>query len=393
MRRAFNDNSPQTDIAKYRTFLKSLAYINGEAIANRPETEAKLRKDFRAFLIDCNMPLAAKNFDALLAEKSGDKARRNDGTIGWYHEFIPVLMGLNLAVLGKKGGGFDLKDLDEYGGMEAFIISHLRHDSVEDHISDAAMKAEQEKYRDEIKIENPAYDLNKANIIIYHSLNNIDLMSQRRLFHEDGSKVIVNGKHAKEEVKIYTSRMVNAESPFSFMLKLKDIIQNSSTFLGANKFDSPEKRQAKCDGYEDMYGPRYGFTDTARAKWPAFSPAIHTLDCMMGFILYPHFRYMESVDLSYPDKTPSDHPVSSRFVHGATKLNLIPEGLNPIAISLKRMTASVDPAKDAAKFSRLENFMEKVIKRALERHANKFPYLFQPAPPLPEASIPAHVVH
>ncbi len=386
LRRAFNDNYPQTDIAKYEAFLKSLAFIKSEEIANHPETEAKLRKDFRAFLIDCNMPLAAKNFDALLKEKSGDNARRNDGTVGWYHEFIPITMMLNLAVLGKKRGGFDIKDLDEHGGMETVLVTHLRHDSLEDHISAAAMKSEQEKYRDEIKAENPAYDLDKANTVIGHSLNNIDLMSQRRLFHEDGSKVIVNGKHAKEDVRTYTRRMVWHEnaSPIPYMCKQSDIVINAATMLGAEKFDDPEKRLHKFNSYEDMYGRRYGYTGAARDKWPAFSTAINTLDGSMGFSIYPHFRRLE-IDGVYPDKVPNDDPVEiGPYMSRVVKLNLLPEGMNPNHILMKRMKdeaerafSVTDPLQQPARAERLKNFIPCVIVPALKPYGHKFPYLSQ----------------
>lgn len=397
IKHAFNDNAPQadsteqTDIAKYSAFLDSLAFITTEEIANRPETEAKLRKEFRSFLIDCNMPLAAKNFDALLEEKSGDKARRNDGTVGWYHEFIPITMMLHLAVLGKENGGFDIKDMDEHGGMETLLITHLRHDSVEDHISAAAMTAEQEKYRDEIKAENPAYDLDKENTVIRHSLNDIDLMSQRRLFNEDGRKVIVNGKHEKEDVKVYTARMIYADSPFPFMLKLADIIQNSSTFLGARKFDDPAKRLEKCNAYEDMYGPRYGFTDLAKEKWPEFKEAIQTLDDMMGFILYRHFRYLESVDLANPKKIPFDSiPATSRFNKGAMAIPL-PIGISPIATSLVRMAHAVDP-EDAEKHARYLPFMGKVIKPSFNLFEGKIQYPYDNTPPLISNRLPTPVV-
>lgn len=372
------------------------AGIPDEAVANTAEMEKELYENLRAILLAGNMPLAVKNLDALRAEKSGDKSRRNDGTVGWYHELIPIVMMIELARLGKKGGGFDLKDLDEHGGLEVLICTHLRHDSVEDHIRKEVLRKDLQRMVAEIRLENPNYDVDHAQIMVEKIVNKVDQMSQKRLFHPDGSKVIENGRHAKEDVKLYTLRMINDDkaNPVVYMLKLCDIIVNSATMFGAGKFASPEKRKQKFNDYEDMFGQRYGFTDMARSKWPEFSAALHTLDCTMAFILYPHFRYMESVDLAYPNKTPMNIPVGiMRSLPGALRFENLAPGLNPVHIFLKRMQSSVDPAENPEKSERLQDFMKNVMAPTVSRYANKFPYLFQPAPPLPEASIPAPVVH
>lgn len=374
------------------------ADIPDEDAANTPFMEKYLRTEFRNMLMAANMPLAVKNFDALMVEKSGEKARRNDGTVGWYHELIPVLMMIELARRGnsKDSGGFDLKDLEPYGGLEVLICTHLRHDSVEDHISRENFKKDLQQMVADIRLENPNYNVDKAQKKVQQIVDNVDLMSQRRLYHPDGSKVIVDGKHAKEDIKVYTLRMLEDEktNPIVYMLKLCDIIVNSSTMFGANKFSDPQKRLQKFNNYEDMFGQRYGFSDHASEKWPRFENAINTLDCTMAFILFAHFRYMESVDLAYPDKTPMGVRIGTkRSLEGALRFENMAEGLNPIHNFLKRMMHSVDPAEDPIRAGRLAGFLQDSVVPTVSRYPNRFPYLSQTPSIFAEARPAPPVVH
>lgn len=345
------------------------------------EIEPELKGAFKKFLSSMGYELALGNFNILLEEKNGDKKYRNDGTVNWYHEFIPIITLLTLASQGKNDGGFDIEDLKEYGGLEVLISTHLRHDSKEDFKTIDQIRAEQQ---DIIKqAENTKYHDEQCHAIIDMIVTNIDLVSQKRKDEQDP-------KSPKEDVRVYTSRMVNdaQSNPIVFMCKQADIIHNLSTIWGSPKF-TPAKKQATCDTREDMYGARYGFTEVAKARWPHFQSAITTLDNIMGFVLYPHFRYLENVDLHY--KSWFDAPVGiSRYVPRALKLSLI-EPFNPVHLSLKRMATSVDIA-DTGKYDRLQTFMERVIKPGIEKYKSNFPYLFgsndnkSPLPPKPVAA-------
>ncbi len=332
--------------------------------------EPQIRRAFFSFLEKMDYPIASKNFEALLNEKSGDKTRRNDGTISWYHEFIPILTFMSLVRMGRNNGGIDMEALEVYGGLQTAITTHLRHDSIEDHTSIKRFKNQQMAILERICHERPDYDPDSGLKIIRMVLTNTNLMTQKK-------KILPNGEIQKEDVIQYTARMIDPKkqgNPVVFMLKQLDIIHNFSTLFGATKFD-PEKRLKRCNEREDMYGPRHGFTDIAIHQWPAFSKGISTLDCIMGTLLYPQFRYLENVDLHY--KTPSSHPVGIfRYLRKALSIPYPDERLNPVHEGFKRMANSVDPVEDPIKHKRLSVFMDKVIKAALLDREPSFPYLF-----------------
>jgi hypothetical protein len=347
--------------------------------------EPEMRALYIQFLDSLYMKRALKNFELLLAEKSGDKFLRNDGTVNWYHEFIPLLTILEMGRRGKNNGGMNLQDLDAYGGLEVLICTHLRHDSVEDFTVPENLHKEQHdigrvlaKNDDALMMMEEA----KAHVII----GNIDLMSQKPKIDAHGSIMRDHdGKPVKEDVRTYTRRMLvsDAANPAVFMCKQGDICHNLATLFGASKF-TDEKRRSRCDKVEDMYGPRYGFADNAAQKWPEFRRAINTLDSLMGFMLYPHFRYLENVDLHY--KEPFDSPVGiERYIHRVLKINL-PEAVNPAHIFLKRLVSSVDP-DDHEKIERLQNYLDKVLLPVLEPHKDRFSYMFKP--PSRAGSFPA----
>lgn len=355
------------DNAYDRLFLE-LRNICAQA-ANIDACEPQIRHAFLNFLEEMDCPLAIKNFSALLREKSGDKAKRNDGSIGWYHEFIPILTFMTLARMGRNSGGIDMDSLDSYGGLESAITTHLRHDSIEDHTSLKGFKNQQMAILAEICDENSNYDRNEGLAKIQWILTNTNLMTQKVKKLPDGTK-------EKENVIEYTARMVDRKkgNPVVFMLKQLDIIHNFSTLLGAEKFTA-EKRLKRCNEREDMYGGRHGFSDMAIYQWPEFAKGISVLDCMMASLLFPQFRYLANVDLHY--KTPSNQPVGLyRFLGKALSVPYPDEQLSPIHESFKRMKASVDQNNDPEKYKRLTNFIDKVIKPSLLDYKSSFPYLF-----------------
>lgn len=331
------------------------------------QIEPELRTAFKKFLGDMGYHLALGNFEILLQEKSNGKKYRNDGTINWYHEFIPILTLLTLASQGKNDGGFNIKDLESYGGLETLICTHLRHDSKED------FKKLDEIWDEQMGIlgslqNNPKYAGENGRALVEGIVSNIDLISQKRIDENDPNS-------PKEDIRDYTRRMARHEnsSPIIYMCKQADIIHNLATIYGSPKF-TPEKKQRICDIREDMFGSRYGFTEVAMKRWPNFKPAFATLDSMMGFVLFPHFRYLENVDLHY--KSPSPDPVGiSKYIARSVRPS-IPELFNPIHISIKRMASSVSVQGDPEKNKRLQDFMQDGIRGALEDHSKFFPYLF-----------------
>lgn len=335
------------------------------------DAEPEIRQEFLTFLHSQKYYLAAKNFEKLLEEKSGDKFLRNDGTTNWYHEFIPLMAFMYLGRIGHKEGGYDVADLDQYGGLETAIITHLRHDSIEDQ---KIYREDPEVFHMElltsllaVKNEHPEYDEEKGKAVIEQAFVNIGLMSQQRIAQEDGTT-------AKESVRAYTKRMVASEkaTPVVFMLKQADGIHNFAT-MWAPKF-TPEKRLTRCNDREDMYGPRNGYTDAAMERWPRFGKAIKVLDSMMGTMLYTHFRYLESVDRHYKDA--DDFPIGiSRYLSKTMRMN-IAEPVNMVHIFVKNLMASVDNEADPEKYGRLQTFLEKNFQPPFRKHAVKFPYLF-----------------
>ncbi len=419
-----------------RELFNQLSAYEEEHMANTPEAAENVKNAFREFLIKCDYKLALKNFDALLAEKSGDKAFRDDGTVNWYHELVPLLMIMDLAKRGKKNGGFNLKDLEEWGGLEVAIISHLRHDSAEDFITKEDLLQQMKSMIAEIKREEPNADIAKYQRQMLLSMDNIELMTQKRLFNSDGSpKLRADGKQDKEDIVDFSHRML--KNPIVIMLKMADLIHNGATLLRdevngplaraqklakasldetnlqsinldtatadsmpistklASKF-SPQKILERCNRMEDIYGRRFGIAIKAMKRWESFGAAIKTLDHTMGAVLYPHFRYLANVDL-FHKKPYYKYPVDlDEYMDNATKWSL-KGAWNILHVSFKRMANSVDPTMEPEKFERLSMHMRHVILPALEPWKGHFGYLFnandndtggnRTAAPVPQTSV------
>ena len=352
--------------------------------------EPQLKEAFRTFLKNCNFHLAGKNFEALLAEKSGDNFLRNDGSVGWYHEFIPIMMALSAVRKGQRSNGVDLTDLMPHGGLEVAIASHLRHDSIEDFVTEEALRQQQYAMLEEIRAEGHTEYASSSLLKVDQIVTIIDLMSQKKLTDADGNVIYKDGKALKEDVVTYISRLVYSAhaNPIAFMMKQADIVHNFATMFGAGKFP-PERRAKRCNEKENMYGLRQSFYDDALFKWKPFAKVFGVFDGNMGETLYMHFRYLENVDLFYKDapeafrREPNNFPVNHRFLKRALQLDL-PEIIHPLHIFLKRMQNSVDPVAEPEKYERFVNLMDTVIKPSLERYKERFPYIFQS-----QANVPA----
>ena len=357
---------------------KNIKKLSGE-YASLNDCEPEMRSHFRNFLIEIGATPAALNFDALLKEKSGNNLCRSNGDISWYHEFFPLMAMMELAAKGKKKGGFDLKELDTiYGlqngdGMIVLLCSHLRHDSVEDIFHDIdVFEGEQKKIFQHTSSINPDFTLERASQILKCVVENVDLISQRRIRNKAGS-------YEKESTLKYNRTMADPSisNPGVYMQKQADVSANFQTMHTAPKF-TPEKRSERCNGAEDRYGRRYGLTIKAIAQWPAFAKAIQTLDDVIGIQLYVSVRVLSDVDLF--DKEPSDIPVDiNGYLRNAMSLSL-PEAIHPVHCFMKDLMRSVDPEKDPEKYDRLQNFMAEVVMPGLVPYREKFPYLFKEGP-------------
>lgn len=377
----------------YDVLLRTIKSL-GQKTDDLNSIEQALRQAFKKFLIDSQFFLAAKNFEALLEEKSGENFFRNDGTVAWFHEFIPIMMVLSAARKSSRDYGIENRDLEAYGGLETAIIIHLRHDSIEDHIEKEDLRRQQCEMLEEIRAEGRESYVCKALSKVAQIVESIDTMSQKKLYDANGQPVMAGGKHIKENVVDYIARLVYSETanPIVFILKQADIIHNFATMLGAEKF-SAERRAKRHNEKENMYGPRQCFYDHALVTWPRFKKVIDMFDANMGDIIYKHFRYLETVDLFYKDapeafrREPNDYPVAPRFTEKALQLDL-PEIIHPLHIFMKRLQNSVDPSADPEKIQRFQNLMEKVIKPSLEPFRDHFPYIFTKQPvakPVPPA--------
>lgn len=334
--------------------------------------ERSIKQSFSLFLKDQGYAFAAKNFEKLLEEKSGPRFLRNDGSVNWFHEFIPIMNVMALV----RDNHMTLKSLKPYGGLETAIASHLRHDSVEDHFDDSsdellAFRQELKDMLHSIITEDPDYDIDRGEAMIEQTIINTRLISQKKFPDKD------TGIKVKEDVLDYTERMISSEqaNPIVFMLKQADAVHNFAT-LWAPKFTA-ERRQKRCDEREDMYGARYGFTDAAISQWPAFAKAIKVLDDTMGLMLYTHFRYLESVDKHYKKENP--HPVGiARYLDGAMTVKL-PPPINMTHIFMNNLVHSVDANADPEKHKRLQRFIDANVKGGFKGHEKElaqFDYLF-----------------
>jgi hypothetical protein len=330
--------------------------------------EPDIRHSFKKFLRSQDYRFATKNFEKLLDEKSGKDFKRNDGTINWFHEFVPILTVMSLI----RDNTISMKAVDRYGGLETAICSHLRHDSVEDnpdYVNDkVAFRAEQLQMLHDIKQENPSYLEDRGFEQLEQMLVNIGLITQRK--HE-----AANGVRIKEDVEDYTERMVTSPvaNPLVFMLKQVDGIHNFAT-MWAPKF-APERRLKRCNEREDMYGRRLGYVEEAKKNWPDFAKGIEILDDTMGMMLYVHFRYLESVDLHY--KKPRNTPVGIGVYMPKAMSHFLPEEVDMKHIFVKNLMNSVDPMQAPEKYGRLQHFIEKNVQPPFEPYRQFFPYFFK----------------
>lgn len=333
--------------------------------------ESRIRQSFSQFLKDQGYAFAAKNFEKLLEEKSGERFTRNDGTVNWFHELVPIVTVMALV----RNGSIPMKAMNQYGGLETAITSHLRHDSVEDHFDDTSdeLLAFRQELKDMLRAiveEDPDYNQDKGEMMIEQTIVNTRLISQKKFTDT------VTGAKFKEDVLGYTERMIGSKhaNPVVFMLKQADGVHNFAT-LWAPKFTA-ERRQKRCDEREDMYGARYGFTDAAVSQWPAFAKGIKVMDDMMGMMLYTHFRYLESVDKHYKKENP--HPVGiARYLDGAMSIDL-PKPVNMVHIFMDNLVHSVDREADHEKHKRLQRFIELNVKggfKGHEKELQQFEYL------------------
>jgi hypothetical protein len=358
--------------------------------------EREVKQAFLNFLREMNFPLAERNYAALLNEKSGRKSIRDDGTVNWYHELVPIVMLIEMGRLGKDAGGFDLKDIDAHGGLEVAICTHLRHDSIEDFTSKRKFVYELKRLVQDIVQSDPNADVEKLKNQYRQILINTNMMTQKKVKllpdtgdgsryyknkHGDLIEVEANAKFyienglelVKEDVTDYTGEMVYGPqaNPIVFLLKQLDVVHNFSTMFSP-KF-SAERRLKRCNEREDMYGGRSAFPENAMQKWPEFANAIATADAHMATMLFTHFRLLQDVDLYY--KKPNRFPIGlAKYRDNTFRLPMVEmfDTRHNLVNNLIRMSQTeTDPARK----SRLVDFIENKFSPALGEYITHFPQL------------------
>lgn len=379
--------------------LEEKIVLLGATTSNLDEVEQQIKSAFRGFLHDMDYPLASKNFDALLKEKSGGKFYRNDGSVNWLHEFIPIFIFMKLARLGKENGGYDFDALGPHGGMETSIATHLRHDSVEDVITQKKLVNELKRQTDEIFVTHQNKEAHVLEGQSYQMLVNCHFMTQKmvrvkpvdednpniRVYEElhDGELIKVDeqskiyprrdGEYAKQDVVLYTGDMVYHpdSTPVIFILKQLDSSHNLPTML-SSKFDA-DRRLKRCNEREDMYGSRNGFPEAAARRWPEFAPAIKTMDAHLGFFIYHHFGILQNVDRIH--KNPYSMPNGfSKYLDDMFRLEL------PFLVDIRQMMVAntlkfAAPEKDPVMHERMEKYLERRFIPALLDYKDRFPDL------------------
>ncbi len=363
-----------------KSLLASLAQYKTGASINTLAAQRDIREKFWHFLEDCGFFMALSDFQDILKQTEGKS--REDGTVPWYHQLTPILMVLSLI----ESGELDLSLLEEYGGLEVLIRTHLHHDTIEDTGIDAEVfsKQQQEKIKD---VRQEFRELETAKTVIV--VNNVSLMSKKTAIldekgdpqkHPDGRIV---KKDLFENTRAYVKNMLFSvfASPVVWCLKLGDGIQNLSSMIGAAKF-TVARRKKYCNEREDMFGARQGKTDIAIRKWPKFAKVIGKFDDLMGAVLYLNFGFLEYVDLAYPDdpdKYKEGQAIDvlgfDRYLANALSFK-VPRAFSSFHETLDRMRHVSEHDPDLAKRARAKAYLQEAVYPVLEPYKEHFPEIF-----------------
>lgn len=370
-----------SDINQFLSFVER--YPTEISINNHGAEEA-IRAVFEALLQKCDFRMALEDFHKLLEDTSGEL--RADDTISWYHQLFPIISMLALIL----EGAIDLDYIEEFGGLETAIRTHLNHDTLED----TGVTREQFAQRLVDEIENypefssqrQARERHNAEIV----LNNVILMTKKAAVLGPDGHVLRDSQTYKiirsplfPNDRAYMHNMLTSihASPIVWYFKLGDGTHNLWSLLGASGFDA-QRRLKYCDQREDMFGARSGFTDRAAKKWTEMGEAIRRMDYLMGAVLYLNFGYLEFVDLAYSEERSKFnegeeiYPLGfDRYLDVAMHWRL-PRAFHPVHCWLDRVHYILHYHHDPDICRRTAAFLKFGVYPVLEPYKKHFPRIF-----------------
>lgn len=376
----YTDDSIKTKV-NIALLLNNLSIYQTENDTRTAEAQSRIRDSFEIFLRAQGYLQAEEDFAQLLEEKSGKRQFRKDGiTPAFYHELEPILEILDLV----RQDYITLDVLEEYGGLEVAICTHLRHDSIEDFaITFEDFAKSRSSHIDSLanmvghqpSVFEPGY-AQKQRDMSNRIVENIRLMTRKVAEkNPDGSiKTDSSGKIVKRALfsstTDYMQKMLNAKdtaNPVPYLLKLGDGRNNLSSLLNVPGI-TPEARKKYCDERHEMYGPLQGMNEKAQRKWPEVAEAISILDTGMGIVMYMNYGVLHHVDQfkGNHDDTIPEMGLERYFEH-AFKLTGLPRAFNSIYRQIDRMElrAQTEP--------RMRKFLGEAVYPCLGEHRNYKP--------------------
>ncbi len=366
---------------------KFLAFIEQhqtESSINNYSVSEAIRETFEDLLRSCDFQMAIVDFHRLLEDTSGET--RADDTISWYHQLFPIIAMLSLV----SEGVIDLDYIEQFGGLETGIRTHLNHDTLED----TGVTREQFRQRLIGEIENnhgfSSSRQNRERLCADFVFNNVTLMTKKvAVLAPDGHilrdphtfKIVRNPLFRDDRNYMHNMLMSIHANPMVWFLKLGDGTHNLWGLLNASGFDA-KRRLRYCNQREDMFGARNGFTDKAAKKWPEMGEALRRMDHLMGAVLYLNFGFLEYVDLAYPDD-PSKYKEGDdiyslgfdRYLDVAMHWRL-PRAFHPVHCWLDRVHYIRDNDKDPDIRRRTDVFLERAVYPVLVPYKEHFPRIF-----------------
>lgn len=366
------------------TLMQELSCYQTEDEIQDFATASHIQNLFDSFLGKCDFQMARWDFSKLIKETHEEL--RDDGTLVWYHHLSPILLFLSKV----RDGTIPLDALEEHGGLEVVLRTHLRHDSLEDMVlkpqtfgqamSDAV-------YKNDVFSSARKEEELRGNALVYRY---VSLMSKKHVMLNKNGKIKVDAKTGEVirktlflDTRSYFYNMLEHRdaSPIPFILKQGDAGNNQAT-LDTPKFP-PAKRLKKCNELEDMYGGRHGFSDLAMDKWPEFAKAIKDFDALLGTLVYLNFGDLEYVELAYPDNDTKFKEGGKIYQSGGIPRYLddamnfkVPRAFHPVHMWLDREHKKMQSHHDPNIRRRTEDFLKSSIYPAFEKYKQHFPRIF-----------------
>ncbi len=396
-------------LSNIHLFLDSIEQYKTEEDINDPAAEKDLRKKFEVFLSACHFYPTLHDFKNLIKFKSGDNRYRSDGTINWYHEFIPIVNELALIRAGKDAGGVSLDNLEEEGGLGVKISTIINHDRIEDTPTSERhfAKSQRRMVHDLAEPlaaslpyfytpERKKWDLDNARKIS----RNVWLMTKKVIVLDEKGKPILTDqgklqyKELFHDTKAFFNNLVVGKqaNPTSFTGKQADASINIATLTGSKKH-TVQKKKDFCNAYEDLCGSRTANVEDALDKWPTHANAINYWDNTMGFVLYLEFAWLEYVDYAYEGE-------KNKYQRGDSLDHIRKSGIRKyldVALSIPkpRFASAIHTAldrkrKQAEHDPQALECLKRSIYPALQKHTQYFPEIFDtPTTQLHQQSMPS----